>query len=987
MSFKNKKKAQKGQDDLSAGELRFIEELCGKPVFRHWVDAYDITKDKYSKRLLVVSRFRVYLIKRSAVGGKKTVTRNVHLYSIVRVACTRVEEVVLEYKVATKGIFNKSKANSSSAADITAAAPAGEQEVKMISIMTPYFKEVILAIRSAYQGISPGFLPFAKLEVDVMERRWLMSLNTDEIEPGGGILTVFRAVCDFYQKRTDDNVVRFLKFLILTDNKEIELSSCPGIEDHGSSALDLKMLCTSLRFNTFFRGLVVEHYGRAKILNYLAGVLRSNYYLTKLVVRSLDRGNSEEGWIQVAQAIRDNPGNAIQVIDFSGNKIGQKAILALADAFTNWSHGLLHVNLENCGIKESGMGALLYAFAVNNGSSATLEGLLLNENTIGNLGSERFAEWVFDMEGKAALKRLEIRNCHANLEVIHRSLMHLPNLTELNISGNTLTPAAVDLLLGVLDKTASLRDLYLSDCSLTGQALIDIVQRHVHNKRIKDIKLILSGNGLQDEDGLNLYKVLRRATTLHTLDISRNKFKAAGLNEVLAGLCETGTLRVLIANDAFKDAGPSTEKVAGTLATVLAINQGLEKLELRGGWKKVIPHLCQPLMSNTSVKYIDFSNNGLGDAGASVLAECLMQNQGIKEVYFDKNGVSLNGFLALRWAFTTNYCLTKFGFPWEDYQAARSLLGSSASQERILDVLESINTACNRNKFLLQQRTPEELKDLTSPVLLAQALPALRFRDRSPPPPEDILPKMQLINLAQKKSTEDAPASQPKVTKKAAEEGDEDAARAALFAMPTRDKEQTTESAGIAAGAEAVPAEGAGTTISEAKKSVSFQEETGAMPPPLPSREPPVASNGVQGEPEYERVGPASSGSTLSKKSSGEDIYDEVMKKHDGDEGVYENIGRNKTDTSESVRDSQHTDISADDIDIHAGDAEVNSPAAYGANQVQDIIASKDPVKIAEWLRTGGQAFPRESTGSAGFSYEDMFDDGDGDDNNADHGD
>src|SRR5579885_2784083 len=102
----------------------------------------------------------------------------------------------------------------------------------------------------------------------------------------------------------------------------------------------------ALRHNTYFRAITFQDIARKEIIPLLANTLQFNRYLTVINLRNLP---DSSGLADVAEALRLNPHNAIQIIDFSGSKLNYKAVINLSAALASFTHGLRVLNLSNCG--------------------------------------------------------------------------------------------------------------------------------------------------------------------------------------------------------------------------------------------------------------------------------------------------------------------------------------------------------------------------------------------------------------------------------------------------------------------------------------------------------------------------------------------------------------------------------------------------------------------------------------------------------------
>ncbi|VEL43690.1 unnamed protein product [Protopolystoma xenopodis] len=75
--------------------------------------------------------------------------------------------------------------------------------------------------------------------------------------------------------------------------------------------------------------------------------------------------------------------------------------------------------------------------------------------------------------------------------------------------------------------------------------------------------------------------------------------------------------------------------------------------------KGVLVLFLSDLAASTRLRCLDISGNGLGDAGARMLARVLVSTETLQVVAFDSNGLSLQvpGFHIFRFIFDSCFCV------------------------------------------------------------------------------------------------------------------------------------------------------------------------------------------------------------------------------------------------------------------------------------------------------------------------------------------
>lgn len=143
-----------------------------------------------------------------------------------------------------------------------------------------------------------------------------------------------------------------LEFYIsdLFENKAIDLdpAQVPLIEPlDGSKKIDFSPLFLALHYDRNFRSLsFCDTPQNAAAVTFVARALSTNRHLTKLVLSNC--GANEQQIVSIAQALKSNIDNVVEILDLSGNTISMKAATELSACFGVWQHSLTHVNLANC---------------------------------------------------------------------------------------------------------------------------------------------------------------------------------------------------------------------------------------------------------------------------------------------------------------------------------------------------------------------------------------------------------------------------------------------------------------------------------------------------------------------------------------------------------------------------------------------------------------------------------------------------------------
>lgn len=64
------------------------------------------------------------------------------------------------------------------------------------------------------------------------------------------------------------------------------------------------------------------------------------------------------------------------------------------------------------------------------------------------------------------------------------------------------------------------------------------------------------------------------------------------------------------------------------------------------GLGKALLPLIETLANNSSLTYLNISDNNIGDVGASILAECLRTNNGLTTLITNQNHFTFTGYVS-----------------------------------------------------------------------------------------------------------------------------------------------------------------------------------------------------------------------------------------------------------------------------------------------------------------------------------------------------
>jgi len=454
----------------------------------------------------------------------------------------------------------------------------------------------------------------------------------------------------------------------------------------------------AVHHNTFFRSLVIEDVSRKEVIPMLAKVVRHNRTLTKLALTGLGSSNS---WWLVGDQLCNNEYDMIQVIDFSNNSLGTKAVLTLGRAIQHFSHGLKVLNLSNCSISSKGIIGLMNSFSRNYGVSLSLEVLNLSYNKMDDPASKALEDWLYRVREHSQLRELILAKAGLNITSVGKSLRALAHLERIVLDRNKVDQGAAQLVAVACEYSSTLRELSLARCGLCGEDSQTILRSLLTNSALSGLKINLAGNKFDDKDIQACTLTINRGLSqIHTIDLSNSRLKEKGFVALLRSIsqAESSTLDTLILDNAYAGSGTSSAvEVAKWIASLLNSAPNFQALSMAGGYDlKLLQPFLEALQTAPHLLELNVSKNKMGDKGASYLANAMRMNTTLQFLNCDENQIGLNGWLSILAAFRKNKTIHRFTYPWFDFERIVDTL-EAEHQLKLIEVMGDIQEAADLN--------------------------------------------------------------------------------------------------------------------------------------------------------------------------------------------------------------------------------------------------------------------------------------------------
>ena len=529
-------------------------------------------------------------------------------------------------------------------------------------------------------------------------------MNGIEEPIAGGVLEAYQAQCNYFGAYYSRDLARMIEGMYERRSFDLDLSRCPMVEDPEV----MLPLVGALRHCTYFLSLVLtECSGNQQVLLMLSNVVRFNSTLTKIELANMDSPGSFENFGNSLLANRDH---AIQVLDISDSKIPYYGAKAISLALTEFQHSLCVLSLRNCHLSLRSLEELFYCFKNNYGMSLSIQQLDLSQNRLGSRGSALLGNWINHGRDDLSLQHLYLRSCELSYVLIGRGLVFVPRLRSLDVSGNKLSSADVQLMTLWIETSKSLQSLDLSNCGLSSEQVGKILSVMLTNQRLMDVRVHLDNNNLKKEsDDHYILEALARGSTIHTLTLSDNRFKASTLTTILDTLHTHKMLHTLVLDRCYKSLGSPQDGntlVLDALVRLVNSSPNIRALSIAGGFGEIASRFVNQLKRNGSLEELDISDNGLDDVGLASMVGSLRANSSLSFLDIDGNRILYSGFQALLQVFSVNRTLHTVPFPWSDYKKARQKFGDQIAV-RLREVLADIQRMCSLN---CQEKHPNGTK-------------------------------------------------------------------------------------------------------------------------------------------------------------------------------------------------------------------------------------------------------------------------------------
>eukprot|EP01122_Echinamoeba_exundans_P003474 TRINITY_DN13571_c0_g1_i1.p1 TRINITY_DN13571_c0_g1~~TRINITY_DN13571_c0_g1_i1.p1 ORF type:complete len:936 (+),score=162.63 TRINITY_DN13571_c0_g1_i1:94-2901(+) len=619
-------------------------------------------KLKFSKRVVVISKYRIFIFKKNMIMKGISLERDILLLDLLEIGSNGETEVATF--TFTKDVY--------------------------IGIRDSQIGELVRAVRSSYRAITWGRPDELSYKITYPNDR-LYQLDAFSPGPANGFIPAYLARCNAKKIVPKQLLIQLVEDLDAKDCRELDLTMCAGIESNKSSlAIEFETVGQALSNNTYFTSLIIDGVLQQDALLGFVIAIKSNRTLAKVILR----GTGADCPGDIGDILALNNGHQLQVLDFSQSVFTSTAIVSLAKALRNFQHRLKVLNFANAQLSPRSITALVHAFRGNWGLSLAIEELDLSGNKTDTESATLLLDFLTLMKENCSLRRLGLAGlgitCSASRNSLFPALKAIPSLEYIDISENTFKEVPPEHWTDLGTSLKSVRTLKVAKAGLTPDQLIQLTACTAANPGISDISLDVSDNEIGTKGASQFADILKRSVSLRILNISGTGIRSKGALQILE--CLPQSLTTLIMDRNFGAAGDAA-KMANKLGTLWATHPGLSTISVAGDEKyrmkeSMVPFLNE-LAKNDALTDLNISNNGLGDTGFAALATAMRTNTKLRYLKSDGNKVSYSGFQALRSALLYNQHHTLEGWDWPVSDA-------KAANANLLAVLNDISAIVHR---------------------------------------------------------------------------------------------------------------------------------------------------------------------------------------------------------------------------------------------------------------------------------------------------
>ncbi|XP_060740151.1 capping protein, Arp2/3 and myosin-I linker protein 3-like isoform X1 [Tachysurus vachellii] len=509
----------------------------------------------------------------------------------------------------------------------------------------------------------------------------------------GGFSETYAALCDYNGISCKEEVQWDVDTIYHSqDNREFNLLDFSHLESR-----DLAVIVASMAYNTWFTKLYCKDMRiGSEVTEQVLHTLSKSSSLEELTLENV--GLKSDFPQKMSVALSENPASVIHSLNLAHNTLDNQGVCNLIQQVCRLSKGLRLLNLSKTSLSSKGVVSLSQALCSNDDYSNSLLHLDLSKNP-GILSGEDATHLHMFLSQPNCLVHLDLSGTDCCVDSLFGALLRgcCADLSYLNLSKNSFAHRKVKETLPLFrqffSSAFSLTHVSLASMKLPPEALRNLFLGLTNNPHINDMHLDISSCELRSAGAAVIQDLFPRVTSIATLDISDNGFDA-DLLIVFTGLSRHPSLRHLHLGKNFNIKSRVLDEILHKLVQLIqeeeCVLHSLSLVDSRLRSRGTV--LVNALGSNTCLRKVDLSGNGLEDIGAKMLSKALQINTTLRSVTWDRNNTTGAGFMDVARALEHNFTLQYMPIPLSDVtQAYRS------APEKTEQALAKIQRALLRN--------------------------------------------------------------------------------------------------------------------------------------------------------------------------------------------------------------------------------------------------------------------------------------------------
>ncbi|KAJ0011894.1 hypothetical protein NQD34_012869, partial [Periophthalmus magnuspinnatus] len=554
--------------------------------------------------------------------------------------------------------------------------------------------------------------PICRVEEELLDGNQKFSPNSESsLDPQktcGGFSETYAALCDYNGISCKEEVQWDVDTIYHSqDNREFNLQDFSHLDSR-----DLAVIVASIAYNTWFTKLYCKdmRIGSEVVDQVLHTISKSNC----LEEITLENAGLKTDFPQkMASALSENPASVIHSLNLAHNTLDNQGVSNLIQQVCRLNKGLRLLNLSKTSLSSKGVVSLSQALCSSDDYSNSLLHLDLSKNP-GVLSGDDATNLYLFLAQPNCLVHLDLSGTDCTVDSLFGALLRgcCADLSYLNLSKNSFSHRkardSLPTFRQFFSSAFSLTHVSLASMKVPPDSLRALFLGLSNNPHIADLHLDISGYELRSAGAAVIQELFPRVSCVGTLDISDNGLDADML-AVVPAFSHHPSLKHLMLGKNFNIKGRVLDEILQKLVHLVqeedCVLQSLSLADSRLRQKGTV--LVNALGSNTCLRKVDLSGNGLEDAGAKMLSKALQINTTLRQfcvlsfifgliplrsVMWDRNNTTATGFQDVARAMEHNFTLQYMPLPLSDIsQAYRS------APEKTEQALAKIQRALLRN--------------------------------------------------------------------------------------------------------------------------------------------------------------------------------------------------------------------------------------------------------------------------------------------------